>query len=718
MTLNIALLIKANAAQAKAELASVADRTKLFGTQTRQAGQEARTSATAIAAYEARIAAMEAELRRLIATQGQANDKARQTVPAFNSGAQSVGNMVAQFNDIGVMLAAGQNPLQLAIQQGTQISQGFGGRGAAGAVQLLKEGFMGLINPVNLGTIAIIAGGAALVQWGMSALGAREDTVSFRESVDELKASVQDMDTVAQNYSAQGLQQIIEKYGKIDAALLQMIERQRNFAEAQAMDSARAAITALGEEYGTVIFNIERARAAAGDTNNELGLTKLQAQELRSAMDAAASAQGFEEQAAALGRVNAILALSKVATSEVAGAANEAEDAVRQLAASAPRASWMNAAITGVNGLIGRLQAALGVKNALTATPTAAGVSGSLAQQYAQYGAGRRAGEIAARESLPLYGNNTPALPGSGSGSGTGAGSGGGGGAARAERDAVAELIAKLREEQAVLAELDPVKQQMLRYREQLATATVAERAEVEQLIRMREQEKALDQLGETGASSFIDLLKGVVQGGNAASNAIKKVTNSIIDMGIQALITGKGPLATLFGINGNIFEGGGSGRRGNLFGNLLGGVSSLFGGGGSGTGTLGLPKFANGIVLGAGGGRDDAILARISAGESVINARATARYRPVLERMNAGLPAFADGRIGGASGAGGVGVGGGAQGGNTYVINQYLDGANGDEAVARIAYEATARAIDQYDRQVLPQRVAGISNNPRVRGR
>ncbi len=51
------------------------------------------------------------------------------------------------------------------------------------------------------------------------------------------------------------------------------------------------------------------------------------------------------------------------------------------------------------------------------------------------------------------------------------------------------------------------------------------------------------------------------------------------------------------------------------------------------------------GPVVGPGGPREDAILARLSNGEFVVNADATARHLPLLEAINGGdLPAFADG--------------------------------------------------------------------------
>ncbi len=74
----------------------------------------------------------------------------------------SVGNLVAQFNDIGVQLAGGQSPFLIALQQGSQIGQVLGPMGAAGSVQLLKAAFFSLLSPVNLITIGAIAAGGAL----------------------------------------------------------------------------------------------------------------------------------------------------------------------------------------------------------------------------------------------------------------------------------------------------------------------------------------------------------------------------------------------------------------------------------------------------------------------------------------------------------------------------------------------------------------------------
>lgn len=101
--------------------------------------------------------------------------------------AGNMGNLVAQFNDIGIMMAAGQNPLQLALQQGTQISQVIGPMGAAGAVRALGGAFLGMLNPVSLITIGSIAAGAAMVGWLRDAA---PEAVSLDDVMDKLADSL------------------------------------------------------------------------------------------------------------------------------------------------------------------------------------------------------------------------------------------------------------------------------------------------------------------------------------------------------------------------------------------------------------------------------------------------------------------------------------------------------------------------------------------------
>jgi hypothetical protein len=103
------------------------------------------------------------------------NQAANQNVRGMQGAAGHVGNLAAQFQDIGVSAAMSMSPMQIALQQGTQISAVLGPMGAAGAVKALGQAFLSVISPVSLVTIAIVglaAAGLQMVDWGKLAASA------------------------------------------------------------------------------------------------------------------------------------------------------------------------------------------------------------------------------------------------------------------------------------------------------------------------------------------------------------------------------------------------------------------------------------------------------------------------------------------------------------------------------------------------------------------
>ncbi|MFN4172711.1 MAG: phage tail length tape measure family protein [Pseudorhodobacter sp.] len=193
---------------------------------------------------------------------------------------------------------------------------------------------------------------------------------------------------------------------------------------------------------------------------------------------------------------------------------------------------------------------------------------------------------------------------------------GGGGGRGRSEadreRESVEKLIEKLRDERDVLRETDPVRQELLRYRRELAAATPQEARQIEELIRLRHEEasaiEALKFASESAGSALIDALMG---GANAGERLIETLKRAAL----EALILGKGPLAGLFGTAGSgIFDG----------------LAGAF---------FPVKKKDGGRIDGPGGPRDDKIPAMLSNGEYVINAAATAQHLPLIEAINSGRP-------------------------------------------------------------------------------
>lgn len=84
---------------------------------------------------------------------------------AANDNNLNSANVAAQFQDIFVTAQMGMNPLQIALQQGSQLTAVLGPMGAAGAVRSLGAAFMSLINPVSLITLGLVAAAAAAIQF-------------------------------------------------------------------------------------------------------------------------------------------------------------------------------------------------------------------------------------------------------------------------------------------------------------------------------------------------------------------------------------------------------------------------------------------------------------------------------------------------------------------------------------------------------------------------
>lgn len=84
---------------------------------------------------------------------------------ARGAGRFETANIAAQFQDIAVTSAMGMSPLQIALQQGTQLSAVLGPMGATGAVKGLGAAFASVVSPVSLLTIGVVGLSAAAIQY-------------------------------------------------------------------------------------------------------------------------------------------------------------------------------------------------------------------------------------------------------------------------------------------------------------------------------------------------------------------------------------------------------------------------------------------------------------------------------------------------------------------------------------------------------------------------
>lgn len=263
-----------------------------------------------------------------------------------NNGAQAlqgnVGNIAAQFNDIGVTAAMGMNPMLIALQQGTQISQVFAGQKLDGVAKGLGAAFASVVSPVSLVTIGLVAGAAALIQWAQGALFAADDTKTFEASLSTANQKIREMQQISQDLGENGLEAMRKKYGEITAEILTLARAQDRQAERQARAAISSAASALFEETGGNVMQDDGYAGRISRLNGLLQVTEQEASLVYNALLQLDRAKGVEAQAEAAAVLRERLEAIAAAGGEGAAEAERllehvigAEEAARMLAATA-----------------------------------------------------------------------------------------------------------------------------------------------------------------------------------------------------------------------------------------------------------------------------------------------------------------------------------------------------------------------------------------------
>lgn len=151
-------------------------------------------------------------------------------------------------------------------------------------------------------------------------------------------------------------------------------------------------------------------------------------------------------------------------------------------------------------------------------------------------------------------------------------------------------------------------------------------------IIRMTNSMKEFRDTAKDAISGFVGDLESGVSASDALANSIKRIAATLADKAIESALSG------LFG--------GGNSSSGGVLGSLVSGLGGSFGSGGTVGGTAGasMGLAGGGPVYGAGNGTSDSILARLSNGEHVINARSAGRHRSLLNAINENRVGFAAG--------------------------------------------------------------------------
>lgn len=332
-------------------------------------------------------------------------------------------NVGYQVQDFAVQVAGGTSATRALAQQLPQLLSGFGLWG------------------VLLGTASAII--IPLVGYLFNMKSAAADA---SKEIGNLARDVADLKRLNEVYSTKGIEQLIEKYGQIDANILQMIADLHRFASLKGMEDAKAATLALAGSLGGVrdalqgidfIHQFDGVKsayqqtdalaAAASDLKDQFGLTEQQARALVAALDAAKAANTLPEMADATAQLTKALAGSKIETSDFAKQVLDAQDNMRQLNAEGSNIhSWLGAAIGWAKGLADQLWSGAAAASAIggaqlgkvapTMITTSSGARTSMESLMAGTGG---------RSAAPQYGIpwTPPALPKAPKGGGGGGGS-------------------------------------------------------------------------------------------------------------------------------------------------------------------------------------------------------------------------------------------------------------------------------------------------------
>ncbi|MCA9912892.1 MAG: phage tail length tape measure family protein, partial [Anaerolineae bacterium] len=285
--------------------------------------------------YEAAVDTLNNALRLGVMTQGQydtalervgqsyltAAGQAKVYGTAMRASTAHTANLMFQFQDIGMMLAAGQSPLMLAMQQGTQVSGIFqqlknSGQSLRGA---LGGAFAAMLSPMSFLTIGTIAAGAALLQWAFSAGEAEDAADELEDRLDEL-SSIMSTVKAATEILEMSTEELAIKYGTAADRVRELAVAESELARAQLERQLRDQIALMDDvidRYTGISEATNGMSGAAKDTmtlamaitdlRKDLGVTRQEAELLSAQFRDFSNAGDFPAQQEELRKILATL---------------------------------------------------------------------------------------------------------------------------------------------------------------------------------------------------------------------------------------------------------------------------------------------------------------------------------------------------------------------------------------------------------------------------
>ena len=223
-------------------------------------------------------------------------------------------SVAAQGFDIGVTAAMGMSPMQIGLQQGTQIVQAMEQMGGGkAAMQGIATGLMSLVSPINIATIGLVALGAAGIQALMSLGG---EVKSLDDRLEALSAST-DAYAKSSDRARMGAAGLRAEFGSVSGIARQLLADMAELDRRTAGRDAAAVVKALPADIGLALKD---PVGEADDLRKTFGLSTWKqeswdmARGVRDAYLGVGKDTGLDEQITAVQRL-------KDAYTEAAGAA-------------------------------------------------------------------------------------------------------------------------------------------------------------------------------------------------------------------------------------------------------------------------------------------------------------------------------------------------------------------------------------------------------------
>ena len=320
--------------------------------------------------YQSAVENLDNALKRGVITQAEYTRLTNLAAESYLATGNAAATATARFGAVGAMFQKNGQAIQMAGYQiqdfAVQVAGGTDAMRAFGQQAPQLASFFGPLGTI-IGTFAAVT----LPLLGAAFASAGEDADSFGDKVSALEKAIQAVDEAAKIHTAQGLTDIKEKYGEINADILDMIARQSELATAMAENTAQAAIQSLADQYGALAINLNAVGHFVGQTKEqirnlakELGIPESAARSLVKALQDASNAKDALARAEALARVDRLLALSSESGGELRKQIQDAESAMRHLAEAAPKTTWLGSAIDQAETLATNLREALKAKAA------------------------------------------------------------------------------------------------------------------------------------------------------------------------------------------------------------------------------------------------------------------------------------------------------------------------------------------------------------------